>query len=79
MPPEEIYQLGLRINEPEAEGLFFSCTNFRAAEVIERLEQELGKPVVTANQASMWSALRRLGVESTVPDAGQPLRQVPVH
>jgi len=27
---------------------------FRTLEIIEKLERELGKPVVTSNQASIW-------------------------
>ena len=79
--PDEIYQMGLRIDRQDADGLFLSCTAFRAWEVVERLERQLDKPVVTSNQASMWLALRCLGVEDPVPDAGRLFRKarVPAH
>lgn len=44
-----------------AEALVLSCTNLRTYDVIEPLERELGIPVVSANQATMWAALRMLG------------------
>jgi maleate isomerase len=47
--------------------VFVSCTNYRTFEVIERLEADLGKPVVTSNQATLWDALRTLGVDDDLP------------
>ena len=52
------YRLAKEVFKPEADGIFISCTNFRTLEIIEKLERELGKPVVTSNQASIWTALR---------------------
>ncbi len=51
-----------------ADGLFLSCTNWRAMEVAERLETEIGKPVVTSNQATIWAAFRTIGLNE--PRAG---------
>jgi maleate isomerase len=31
------------------------------------MEQELGKPVITANQVTAWSALRLMGREAVGP------------
>ena len=54
------------------DGVFASCTNFRALPVVEQLEQELKIPIVTANQATIWAGLRHLKVAtSTVKNAGQ--------
>jgi maleate cis-trans isomerase len=43
---------------PEADGVFISCTGLDAMDIIEPLEQDLGKPVVTSNQASYWLAFK---------------------
>ena len=56
--PQTAYRLAKEVFKPEANGIFISCTNFRTIEIIEKLERELGRSVVTSNQASMWSALR---------------------
>jgi maleate isomerase len=43
--------------------MYISCTNLPTYDVIEPLEQALGKPVLTANQVTMWSALRAMGLD----------------
>lgn len=45
-----------------ADALFVSCTNVPTYDVIEPLQQRLGIPVITANQVTMWSALRAADV-----------------
>ncbi|AJC72372.1 maleate cis-trans isomerase [Thermococcus guaymasensis DSM 11113] len=62
-PPEVAYRLALDVYSPEADGLFISCTNFRTIEIIDKLESDLGIPVVTSNQASMWYTLKNLGIK----------------
>jgi hypothetical protein len=42
--------------------------------MIEPLERDLGKPVVTANQAVMWHVLRLAGVGAPMPDLGSLFR-----
>jgi len=54
--------------------LFISCTNLRTIEIIELLEADLDLPVVTSNQASLWAALKTLGVRSTLEGFGRLLR-----
>jgi len=71
--PEVVFELGKRVDRPEADAIFISCTNFRAAAIIERLEAEVGKPVVTSNQATFWACLRELGINEPVPGAGKLL------
>lgn len=44
------------------DALFISCTNLLTMNEIEGLETALGVPVVSSNQATLWMALRRLGV-----------------
>jgi len=69
--PEVAYQLAKSVGHPEAEAIFISCTAFRgAAEVIEQLEHETGKPVVTSNQATFWACLRAMGVDEPIPGGG---------
>jgi maleate isomerase len=56
---------------PDAEAVFISCTNLPTYDVIAPLEAELGKPVLTANQVTMWSALTVAGRKAVGP--GQQL------
>jgi len=69
--PENAYRLALDVNDDTADGILISCTNFRSLEVIEQLEKELGKPVVTSNTASLWKLLQLSGVKEKVKGAGQ--------
>jgi maleate isomerase len=51
----------------EAQAIFVSCTNLPTYDVIAPLEAELGKPVLTANQVTMWSALTVIGRKALGP------------
>jgi maleate isomerase len=48
-------------DSPDAQAVFASCTNLPTYDLIAPLEAELGKPVLTANQVTLWAALRRAG------------------
>ena len=69
-PPEVAYQQARSVDCPAADGVFVSCTGTRTFEMIDRLERDLGKPVVTSNQATLWDALRRMDVDHTGIDLG---------
>ena len=68
--PYVAYDRAKEVDDDRAEAVFISCTGFRAIEVIEKLESELGKPVVTANQATFADCLRILGVREVQPGFG---------
>lgn len=74
---EEVAALVLRNRAAIAgcDALFVSCTNLLVLDQIERLEAELDVPVVTSNQASLWAALRRLGVATEDVACGRLFRQ----
>lgn len=74
LTPGAIYQAAIQADRQDAEALFISCTAIRAAEVVDRIEQALGKPVVTANQAMFWHALRAAGCDLKSPGYGCLLR-----
>jgi maleate isomerase len=60
--PERIEALAERVNRPEADIVFLSCTTLNVAGSIDRIEEVIGKPVVTSNQASAWALMRGLGI-----------------
>jgi maleate isomerase len=62
------------VDRPDAEAVFISCTNVPTYDIIAPLERMLGKPVLTANQVTMCSALRSMG--SQAMGAGQWLVEV---
>ncbi|MGW0733719.1 aspartate racemase/maleate isomerase family protein [Streptomyces sp. NPDC002851] len=50
-----------------ADALFISCTNLPTYDAIPQLEAELRIPVISANQVTMWAALRHLGATAVGP------------
>ena len=71
LPPESAYDMAKSIFTPEADAVFLSCTNWKAVEVVDQLERELKRPVVTSNQALLWACMRRVGVTGQVIGYGQ--------
>ena len=69
--PEYWIKFALEINEAAADAIFLSCGGIRSTEVIDRIEQKVGKPVITSNQAQMWSCLRRAGVKDKILGFGE--------
>jgi maleate isomerase len=70
LKPDAVYELGLEADSAEAEAIVLSCTDMRSVEVVNRLEDTLGKPVVTSNQAMMFNALQILEIDHTRLDCG---------
>jgi maleate isomerase len=73
VPYAQVIEIVRSVDTPDADAMFISCTNLPTYDVIEPLEQALGKPVLTANQVTMWSALRAMGLECV--GSGQSLLQ----
>ncbi|WP_028648108.1 Asp/Glu racemase [Nocardiopsis sp. CNT312] len=62
------------VDRPDAQGIYISCTNVLTYDIIAPLERELGKPVIAANQVTMWALLREAGRQAVAP--GQRLIDV---
>jgi len=69
-PPQLWFDEAMKLRNDEADLYFISCANIRSIDVIEDLEKELGRPVVTSNQAAFWCALRKIGITDCVPKLG---------
>lgn len=70
LPLRAISEAALQVCDPEADALFISCTAIRSASVVDSIEQKLGKPVVTSNQALAWHCLRLISNRSPVTGYG---------
>lgn len=75
VPLEDIYDLVCSVDTPEATAIFISCTNFWSVGLIDALEKELGKPVISAIQASFWHCLELAGVNGARPGYGTLLEK----
>lgn len=70
LAPEVWLDLARNKRSDRADAYLVSCTAVRSAEVIDALERELGRPVVTSNQAIAWYCLRKAGIQDQVPGFG---------
>lgn len=61
--------------DSSVDGVFVACTSLRAAEIIEEAERQIGKPVIAANHALMWHALRLTGYQTPLEGWGRLFRQ----
>ncbi len=71
VPAEDIYKAGVKLGSNDVDALFISCTGLRVASILQKLEDNIGKPVVTSNQAMTWDALRLAGHEEPVQGFGR--------
>ena len=72
--PQSIRESAVLADRPDAEALFIACTDFRSLEIIEAVETAIGKPVITSNQALLWSAMRAAGHTCRVSGFGRLMR-----
>lgn len=70
---ERAYGLARMVDCAEAEAVFLTGTGMPTLPVLEALEQDLGKPVISSNSATMWRALRTTGVRQPIPGYGRLL------
>jgi len=72
--PEKAYELGRRADRPDADAIIMPGGNWPAMSVVDRLERELGKPVLANNAVSLWAGLRLLKRADSIPGYGRLLR-----
>jgi maleate isomerase len=70
LAPDVWIDLGRKRKDSRADAYVVSCTAVRSAEVIDELELELGRPVVTSNQAITWHCLRKARIQDKVRGFG---------
>jgi maleate cis-trans isomerase len=68
-------ELARRADARDADAVLLSGTGLPTVSVLERLEHDLAKPVVSSNQACCWRALRLAGVVEPIAGFGRLLRE----
>ncbi|MEU6213832.1 maleate cis-trans isomerase [Streptomyces sp. NPDC047023] len=63
--PGDLYEWVVPRVPDEAEAVVIGGNGFRSVGAVEALEAALGRPVLTANQALLWSALRVAGAPTS--------------
>jgi maleate isomerase len=66
--PDEIVEFAMSVaGRHRPDGMFVSCTNFRALEARPALEKALGLPVLTSNLAAIEAVTQRFPANATSP------------
>ena len=73
LPAADVYRFIASGDDPAAEAVVVPDTALTTTQHIAGLEVELGKPVLTANQVTVWYALRVAGVAVRAPGFGRLL------
>ena len=72
--PESIIAFAVKSCHADADLLLCPCTAWRSFEVVGEIEDKLGIPVVTANQATIWKTFRELDIKREINDHGKLLK-----
>ena len=77
LPPESGYELASALlhEHPNVDGVYLPCNKWRTISVIERIEQDNQKPVVTNTQAWVWEALRLMNLRKSIAGYGRLLSE----
>lgn len=70
VPPARWREFAREHKSEDAQAYLISCTTVRSTDVIEDMERELGRPVITSNTAVAWHCLRSMGIADKVTDFG---------
>ena len=71
--PERAYRLARMVDRMDADAVFLSGTGMPTLPVLEMLEHDLGKPVISSASAMMWRALRLARVGQPIQGYGRLL------
>jgi maleate isomerase len=72
--PETAYELARKADRPDADAIIMPGGNWASMPVVDRLESELGKPVLVNNAVSLWAGLRLLKRNDSITGYGCLLR-----
>ncbi len=72
-PEETLDVVSKDVDTPEGDAIFISCTGLRTAAIIEELEAAISKPIITANQATLWHVAKLAGAPAATPARGRLL------
>ena len=62
-----------KVNHKDADAVFISCTALRAVEVLDQIEKQISKYVISSNQAMIWDCLRSVNINNSISGYGKLL------
>ncbi|OBB40412.1 maleate cis-trans isomerase [Mycobacterium sp. 852002-51961_SCH5331710] len=69
--PERVEQMVTAADHPDAEAVLVPDTAMHTLAIVDRLEAAVGKPVLTANQVTVWKGLQLAGGAPAIPGLGR--------
>jgi maleate isomerase len=60
---KSIKEPAIAMGQSDCDAVFLSCTNLRTLDVIDPIEAEIGKPVLSSNQVLCWHMMKLAGLE----------------
>lgn len=75
---QELFALAREADHPDAEAILLPDTALHTASHLPSLEQHLTKPVLTANQVTVWEALRLTDRRVNAPELGSLFTKEPI-
>ncbi|MER7006934.1 hypothetical protein ABT297_28395 [Dactylosporangium sp. NPDC000555] len=73
-PPSEVYAMARKADVFDADGIVIAATNLPTFDIIDHLERDAGKPVITSNQSIVWWLLRQLKISTAAMNLGSLMR-----
>jgi maleate cis-trans isomerase len=70
---ERAYAIARQVDRPDAEAIFLSGVGMPTLDALQVLEDDTGKPVISAASAMMWHALRTAGIRHQFSGYGRLL------
>ena len=70
LPREAVLEFAVAADHPDAQALLLPDTALHTIGLLDALDARVGKPVLTANQVSVWQGLRIAGADAPRPGFG---------
>ena len=68
--PQYLIETVTKIDHKDADAIFVSCTALRIVEVLDQIEKQISKHVISSNQAMIWDCLRSVNINNSVSGYG---------
>ncbi|TCO52024.1 maleate cis-trans isomerase [Kribbella antiqua] len=71
LEPDRVIAMVQAADHPDAEAILVPDTAMHTLEIVDDLEAAVGKPVLTANQVTVWKGLQLVGPVPSLPGLGK--------
>lgn len=69
--PDFLYQVLINMDHAAAEAVFISCTALPVLQIINKLEKNLNRFVLSSNQVLIWDTLEKIGQNNSITGFGK--------